>query len=57
MAETKSLLELIRERISSKIVEPPKNMSSKDLVNWLLGYTAAQTADVKIIDEYLEEQK
>lgn len=53
--QTSAILQLVKERIASKTVEPPKKMNSSDMVNWLVGYTAAQNADCKIIDELLEE--
>lgn len=49
--------ESIKQRIKEKAIEPPKDMNSEQLCNWLLGYRASQIDTFKIINELEEGQR
>ena len=45
------------ERIRSRFVEPPDDLTASELGKWLMGYLRGQLDAIDEIDEFLEEQK
>lgn len=51
------LLKELIKRIKEKTVDPPMDLNSNDLKQWLIGYMWGQVDAINIIEEFMEGQK